>query len=149
MRNKILGVALCTAGMLAVSSCGDYLETSSPSTVTAELAVSSIDGCQTTLEGAYTNFHQVLRDQIFGNNLFYATDAAGSDIERHGGEQNTGRLQIETFYNGGDPSIISTFNVLQGLNNSDDATAYAKLYGIIPTMNILTDGITDAMLADP
>lgn len=149
MRNKILGVALCTAGMLAVSSCGDYLETSSPSTVTAELAVSSIDGCQTTLEGAYTNFHQVLRDQIFGNNLFYATDAAGSDIERHGGEQNTGRLQIETFYNGGDPSIISTFNVLQGLNNSDDATAYAKLYGIIPTMNTLTDGITDAMLADP
>lgn len=149
MRNKILGVALCTAGMLTVSSCSDYLETSSPSTVTASLAVSSIDGCQTTLDGAYTNFHAVLRDQIFGNNLFYATDAAGSDIERHGGEQNTGRLQIETFYNGAKPEVISSFTVLSALNNSDDKTAYALLYGIIPTMNLLTDGITPEMIANP
>lgn len=94
MRNKILGIALCTAGMLTISSCSDYLETDSPSTVTASLAVSSIDGCQTTLDGAYNNFHVALRDQIFGNNLFYTMDAAGSDIERHGGEQNVGRLKM-------------------------------------------------------
>ena len=149
MKNKILGIALCTAGMLTMSSCSDYLETSSPSTVTASLAVSSVDGCQTTLDGAYNNFHVALRDQIFGNNLFYTMDAAGSDIERHGGEQAVGRLKLETFYNGGAQDIISTFTILGDIGTSDDKTAYALLYGIIPTMNLLTDGITEEMLADP
>ena len=132
-----------------MSSCSDYLETSSPSTVTASLAVSSVDGCQTTLDGAYNNFHVALRDQIFGNNLFYTMDAAGSDIERHGGEQAVGRLKLETFYNGGAQDIISTFTILGDIGTSDDKTAYALLYGIIPTMNLLTDGITEEMLADP
>lgn len=149
MRNKILGIALCTAGMLTISSCSDYLETDSPSTVTASLAVSSIDGCQTTLDGAYNNFHVALRDQIFGNNLFYTMDAAGSDIERHGGEQNVGRLKMETFYNGGAQDVISTFSILSDIGTSDDKTAYALLYGIIPTMNLLTDGITEEMIEDP
>lgn len=148
MKNKILGIALCTAGIFAVSSCGDYLETNSPSTVTASLATSSIDGCQTTLDGAYTNFHVALRDQVFGNNLFYTMDAAGSDIERHGGEQHVGRLKLETFYNGGAQDIVSTFTILSDIGTSDDKTAYALLYGIIPTMNLLTDGITQEMLED-
>ena len=147
MRKKILGIALCTAGMLAVSSCSDYLETSSPSTVTASLAVSSVDGCQTTLDGAYTNFHIALRDQVFGNNLFYTMDAAGSDIERHGGERNTGRLKMETFYNGGASDVISTFTILGDIGTSDDKTAFALLYGIIPTMNLLTDGISQEMMS--
>ena len=64
MRNKILGIALCTTAVLSLNSCGDYLETNSPSTVTAQLATSSIDGCQTTMEGAYENFHKALRDQV-------------------------------------------------------------------------------------
>ena len=149
MRNKIVGIALCTAGMLTVSSCSDYLETSSPSTVTASLATSSIDGCQTTLDGAYNNLHLVMRDQTFSNGLFYAIDAAGSDIERHGGEQAVGRLKVETFYNGGASDIVSTFTVLGDLGTADDKTAYAQLYGIIPTMNLLTDGITQEMLDDP
>ena len=132
-----------------MSSCGDYLETSSPSTVSASLATSSIDGCQTTLDGAYNSLHLVMRDQTFGNGLFYAMDAAGSDIERHGGEQNVGRLKVETFYNGASQDIISTFTVLGDLGTSDDKTAYAQLYSIIPTMNLLTDGITEEMLNDP
>ena len=49
MKNKILGIALCTAGIFAVSSCGDYLETNSPSTVTASLATSSIDDIQISM----------------------------------------------------------------------------------------------------
>ena len=149
MRNKILGIALCTAGMLTVSSCSDYLETSSPSTVTASLAVSSVDGCQTTLDGAYNSLHEVMRDQIFSNGLFYAIDAAGSDIERHGGEQAVGRLKVETFYNGASSEVLPSFTVLGDLGTSDDKTAYAQLYSIIPTMNLLTepDGIAMGMLA--
>jgi hypothetical protein len=129
-----------------MNSCSDYLETDSPSTVTAQLATSSLDGCQTTLDGAYADFHVALRDQVFGNGLFYALDAAGSDIERHGGEQHTGRLKAETFYNGGDQAIVSTFTVQQELGTADGKTAFALLYGIIPTMNMLTDGITPEML---
>ena len=149
MRNKILGIALCTVGLLTVSSCGDYLETSSPSTVSASLATSSIDGCQTTLDGAYNSLHLAMRDQIFANGLFYAMDAAGSDIERHGGEQNTGRLKVETFYNGASQDVISTFTVLSDLGTADDKTAFHLLYAIIPTMNLLTDGITQEMIDDP
>ena len=148
MRNKILGIALCTTAVLSLNSCGDYLETNSPSTVTAQLATSSIDGCQTTMDGAYESFHKALRDQVFGNGLFYTLDAAGSDIERHGGEQNTGRLKAETFYNGGAPEVVSTFTVLQDLGTADNNTAFALLYAIIPTMNVLTDGITDEMMQD-
>ena len=148
MRNKILGIALCTAGMIAVSSCSDYLETNSPSTITSEVAAASLSGCQTTLDGAYTNFHAVLRDQIFANGLFYALDAAGSDIERHGGEQNVGRLRAETFYNGGNSEILSNFSVETDLGTADAKTAYSLLYRIISTMNVLINGITEDKLAD-
>lgn len=145
MSNKILGIALFSAGLLSLSSCSDYLETSSPSTVTAAQATSSIDGCQTTLDGAYNNWHLVMRDQIFSNGLFYAIDAAGSDIERHGGERAVGRLKVETMYNGGADDVLTTFTVLSDLGTSDDKTAYAQLYAIIPTMNLLTDGISEEM----
>ena len=148
MRNKILSIALCTAGMIAVSSCSDYLETSSPSTITSEVAAASLSGCQTTLDGAYTNFHAVLRDQIFANGLFYTLDAAGSDIERHGGEQNVGRLRAETFYNGGNSEILSNFSVETDLGTSDAKTAYSLLYRIISTMNVLINGITEDKMAD-
>lgn len=131
-----------------MSSCGDYLETSSPSTITADLATSSIDGCQTTLDGAYNDFHIALRDQIFANGLFYALDAAGSDIERHGGEQNIGRLAAETFYNGANPDVISSFTVKTDLNTADDKTAFYLLYKLITTTNVLTDGITEEMMND-
>ena len=144
----ILDVALFIIAVLSLNSCGNYLETSSPSTVTAQLVTSSVDGCKTTMEGAYASFHQVLRDQVFGNGLFYVMDAAGSDIERHGGERHTGRLKAETFYNGGASDIISTFTVLQDLGTADNKTAFALLYAIIPTMNVLTDGITSEMMAD-
>lgn len=148
MRNKILGIALCSAGLLAVSSCSDYLETSSPSTITSDVAAASLSGCQTTLDGAYTNFHVVLRDQIFANGLFYTLDAAGSDIERHGGEQNVGRLLAETFYNGGNSDILSRFTVETDLGTADAKTAFSLLYRIISTMNTLIDGITEDKLAD-
>ena len=148
MNKKIFGVALCTIGLMAMSSCSDYLETSSPSTITAQMATSSLDGCQTTLDGTYTQFHVTLRDQIFANGLFYALDAAGSDIERHGGEQNVGRLKAETFYNGGANDVISTFSVKTDLNTADENTAFKQLYGIITTINMLTDGIDEAKMND-
>lgn len=148
MKNKILGVALCTAGLLAMASCSDYLETSSPSTVTSDLAVGSLEGCKNSIAGAYTSFHVALRDQIFANGLFYAMDAAGSDIERHGGEQATGRLKAETFYNGGTASVVSSFTLETDLSIADNKAAYTLLYGIISQMNLLTDGITSEMLND-
>ncbi len=148
MRNIITGIVICSALLFAMSSCNDYLETSSPSTVTASLATSSVDGCQSTMSGAYTQFHGVLRDQIFGNGLFYALDAAGSDIERHGGEQNSGRLKAETFYNGGNPDVVSTFTVLNDLGTPDSKTAFALLYAIIQKMNNLTYSISEEEMND-
>ena len=69
MRNKILTVALCSASMLAVTSCSDYLETGSPSTVTAKDVMSSVDNCRSAMDGTYTSLHNVLLNQVYGAGL--------------------------------------------------------------------------------
>lgn len=41
MKNRFLYIALYAAGMLGATSCSDYLETKSPSTVDADFVFSS------------------------------------------------------------------------------------------------------------
>ena len=150
MRKILLRIALCATTVLSMNSCDYFYDNSTPSIDTSPStpATLSLDDCQSTMNEAYQRFHEVLRDQIFGNGLFYTLDAAGSDIERHGGEQNPGRLKAETFYNGGNSDVVSTFSVLQDLGTADNKTAFALLYNIIQMTNILTDGITPEMMTD-
>ncbi len=145
MKNKILGIAFCSVGLLATTSCGDYLETSSPSTTTSSVVSSSADNCQSTLNGAYIDLHDVMLAQVYGAGLFYALDVAGSDIERHPGENVPLRWQPETFYNGGNASVLAAYNPIS-YGKESPSSAYAMLMSIIQTANTLIDGISEAQL---
>ena len=50
MKNKFLYIALYAAGMLGATSCSDYLETKSPSTVDADFVFSSTATAKAALE---------------------------------------------------------------------------------------------------
>ena len=53
MKNRYLYIALCAAGLLSgATSCNDYLETSSPSTVDKEFVFSTTTTKWAALEGA-------------------------------------------------------------------------------------------------
>lgn len=142
MKHKILNIALTGCALVALSSCSDYLETSSPSTVTEDLATASVDGCQSVIDGTYTSFHDVLVAQIFGNGMFYAGDVAGSDIERHGGERAANRIPYETFYYGGDDDVLASYNPATEFKEAPD-NAYAMLYAIISSTNAVINGVTE------
>ena len=80
---KILFSTLCVAGALTATSCSDFLETESPSVVDADFVFSNTTTGRAALEGAYEDWRDCGQNYVFGDGLFYATDVAGSDIERH------------------------------------------------------------------
>ena len=110
MKKNILNIVLAGCALVVTTSCSDYLETSSPSTITENSATTSVAGCRSVIDGTYTNFHDVLVSHLFGNGMFYAGDMAGSDIERHGGERAANRIPYETFYFGGDADTRANYN---------------------------------------
>ena len=84
MKRTIVYAAIYAAGMLTVaSSCSDFLETDSPSKVDAAFVFSTSETARAALEGAYAAWIDVAQNRVFGDGLFYASDVAGSDIERH------------------------------------------------------------------
>ena len=81
MKNRYLYIALCAAGLLSgATSCNDYLETSSPSTVDKEFVFSTTTTKWAALEGAKKSMMNAYTLQVFGSGLYYAADIAGSDI---------------------------------------------------------------------
>ena len=77
MKNKFLYIALYAAGILGATSCSDYLETKSPSTVDADFVFSSTATAKAALEGAKAAMHGAYSSHIFGDGLYYAADIAG------------------------------------------------------------------------
>ena len=101
---KVIYSTLCAAAMLAVTaSCSDFLETSSPSKTDAAFVFSTSETARAALEGAYANWMDAAQNKVFGDGLFYASDVAGSDIERHPEkfEAQPGRHYPECFYQNG------------------------------------------------
>ena len=84
MKNRYLYIALCAAGILSgATSCNDFLETSSPSTVDKGFVFSTTTTKWAALEGAKKSMMNAYTLQVFGSGLYYAADIAGSDIMRH------------------------------------------------------------------
>ena len=146
MKNNFLYIFMAGCALIATTSCSDYLETSSPSTITESSATTSVAGCRSVMDGAYTNFHNVLVSHLFGNGMFYAGDAAGSDIERHGGERAANRIPYETFYFGGDADTRSNYNSATEFKEAPD-DAFAQLYAIISSTNAVINGVTEEQKA--
>ena len=72
MKNKILYLAFCAAGLLTTTSCEDYLETSSKSNADANFVFSNMTTARAAMDGAYAEWHGAISSHIFGDGLFYA-----------------------------------------------------------------------------
>lgn len=150
MKNKILYLAFCAAGLLATTSCDDYLETSSKSNADANFVFSNMTTARAAMDGAYAEWHGAISSHIFGDGLFYAFDIAGSDIMRHP-EKYEGQLPRhvpETFYSNGE--LASTYNAVQ-YGKEAPSNAYSVLFSVIGKANAIasaiesTDGYADMM----
>lgn len=139
MTNKYLYIALCAAGVLAgASSCNDYLDTSSPSTVDANFVFSNMTTAQAAMDGAYEEFRSFLNSDVFGDGIFYSNDVAGSDIERHpeAFSNQPGRHYPESFYQNG--TYTGQYNLLSYLKEDG---VYADAYTVISKANAVIYGI--------
>lgn len=137
MKNKILYIALYAAGMLGATSCSDYLETKSPSTVDADFVFSSTATAKAALEGAKTAMHGAYSSHIFGDGLYYAADIAGSDIMRHpeGYAKQPGRHPAEAFYRNG--TETGAYALTSYMKEGTDGT-YGYLFSVIGKCNAIT-----------
>lgn len=140
---KILYSVFCVAGLLAATSCEDYLEVSSPSEVDADFVFSNTRTARAALDGAYEAWRDVAQNAVFGDGFFYAADVAGSDIERHPEmfSNQPGRHYPETFYQNG------TYAGQYGLTSylKDDGTAfYNRLYSLISKANAVITNMENA-----
>lgn len=139
-------VALCAG--LALVSCDDFLNTSSPSVVDRDFVFSNPVTARAALVGAYEEWRSTAQNTFFGDGLFYASDAAGSDIERHPEKfaNQTGRHYPEGFYQNG--TYASQYTLLAYMKDPGD---YANLYNVIGKANVLitavqgTDGFNEMM----
>ena len=74
---KILYITMFAAGMFSMTSCNDYLETSSPSTVDANFVFSNMVTAHAAMDGGYEAWRDILQNGVFGDGLWYAADVAG------------------------------------------------------------------------
>lgn len=137
MKNRFLYIALYAAGMLGATSCSDYLETKSPSTVDADFVFSSTATAKAALEGAKAAMHGAYSSHIFGDGLYYAADIAGSDIMRHpeAYAKQPGRHPTEAFYRNG--TETGTYGLTSYMKEGTDGS-YGYLFSVIGKCNAIT-----------
>ena len=137
MKNRFLYIALYAAGILGATSCSDYLETKSPSTVDADFVFSSTATAKAALEGAKAAMHGAYSSHIFGDGLYYAADIAGSDIMRHpeGYAKQPGRHPAEAFYRNG--TETGTYGLTSYMKEGTDGS-YGYLFSVIGKCNAIT-----------
>lgn len=137
MKNRFLYIALYAAGMLGATSCSDYLETKSPSTVDADFVFSSTATAKAALEGAKAAMHGAYSSHIFGDGLYYAADIAGSDIMRHpeAYAKQPGRHPAEAFYRNG--TETGAYGLTSYMKEGTDGT-YGYLFSVIGKCNAIT-----------
>ena len=140
MKNIIYSV-LCVAGLFAVTSCNDFLDTDSPSVVDGNLVFSNIETARAAMDGAYEAWRDCAQNAIFGDGLYYAADVTGSDIERHPEpfSNQPGRHYPETLYQNG--SYISSYGLLSYMKETGD---YAKLYSTVARANAIINAMKGA-----
>ena len=137
MKNRFLYIALYAAGILGATSCSDYLETKSTSTVDADFVFSSTATAKAALEGAKAAMHGAYSSHIFGDGLYYAADIAGSDIMRHpeGYAKQPGRHPAEAFYRNG--TETGAYGLTSYMKEGTDGS-YGYLFSVIGKCNAIT-----------
>ncbi len=140
MKNKILSIALCAAGALGLTACGDYLDTKSYSEANGDFVFSNMTTARAAMDGAYSEWHGAISSRIFGDGLFYALDIAGSDIMRHpeGYAAQPARHIPEAFYING--TEAAAYNPVT-YGGEAPSNAYSVLFAVIGKCNAITSAI--------
>lgn len=138
---KIFNIALCTASVLTMAACNDFLETSSPSVVDSDFVFSNTVTARAALDGAYEQWRDCAQNCVFGDGLFYAADVAGSDIERHPEpfSNQLGRHYPECFYQNG--NYAGSYGLTSYLKEDG---IYANLYSVISKANAVITSMENA-----
>lgn len=138
---KIIYSTLCVVGLLAATSCSDFLDTKSPSVVDAEFVFSNIETARAAMDGAYEQWRKCCQDNIFGDGLYYGADVTGSDIERHpeAFSNQPGRHYPECLYQNG--MYANSYGLLSYLKEND---AYANLFSAIGKANAIINAMQNA-----
>ena len=132
---KKLYTALYGLAILGIcTSCGDYLETDSASTVDGNFVMSSQTNIRLAMNGAYETWRDCAQNKVFGDGLWYAADIPGSDITRHpeAFSNQPGRHWAECMYQNG--TYANQYGLLSYLKEDD---AYASLYRVIAVANAI------------
>lgn len=126
------------AGLLLASCSNDFLNTSSPSVVDRNFVFSNTTTARAALVGAYEQWRSTAQNTFFGDGLFYAADAAGSDIERHPEKfaNQLGRHYPEGLYQNG--TYANQYALLSYMKDPGD---YANLYSVIGKANAVINAI--------
>ena len=140
MKNKILSLALCAMGMGALTSCSDYLETSSLSNADGDFVFSNMTTARAAMDGAYGEWHGAISSHIFGDGLYYAFDIAGSDIMRHPEKYTNQPLRHipEAFYVNG--TECASYDAV-GYGKEAPNNAYSVLFAVLGKANAITSAI--------
>lgn len=132
MKKKIYS-ALYALAILGIStSCGDFLETKSASTVDGDFVMSSQQNVRLAMNGAYETWRDCAQNKVFGDGLWYAADIPGSDITRHpeAFSNQPGRHWAECMYQNG--TYAGQYGLLSYLKEDD---IFASLYKVIALSN--------------
>ena len=140
MKNKILAIALCAMGIGALTSCSDYLETSSKSNADGDFVFSNMTTARAAMDGAYSEWHGAISSQIFGDGLYYALDVAGSDIMRHPEKYTAQPLRHtpECFYVNG--TAAADYDAV-GYGKEAPNSPYSVLFAVIGKANAVASAI--------
>jgi hypothetical protein len=144
---KILLYSIVLAGsVITTTSCNDYLDTSSPSVVDAEFVFSNVETAQAAMQGAYETWRGANNSYAFGDGLFYATDMAGSDIERHPEKfaNQPGRHYVECLYQNG--TYAGNYGLLsyQAEATLKSSNLYTEMYSVITKCNAIINAMKEA-----
>ena len=140
MKNKILSFALCAMGVAALTSCSDFLETSSKSNADGDFVFSNMTTARAAMDGAYSEWHGAVSSQIFGDGLYYALDVAGSDIMRHPEKYTAQPLRHipESFYENG--TAAGSYDPV-GYGKEAPNSPYSVLFAVIGKANAVASAI--------
>ncbi len=142
MKTKILSFAILAAGAFALTSCEDFLETSSKSKPDGDFVFSNMTTARAAMDGAYSEWHGAISSQIFGDGLYYALDMAGSDIMRHPEKYENQPLRHipESFYTNG--TAAANYDPV-GYGKEAPNSPYSVLFSVIGKANAVTSAIEE------
>ncbi len=139
-RKKIYSIVCVAAGLLTATSCGDFLETSSPSVVDGDFIFSNSGLTRSAMDGAYEAWRSFASNVAFGDGQFYGSEVTGSDIERHPEPfaNQTYRHNPECFYQNGD--FTSKYAIV---NNDNSEARWSSAYDAIGRVNAVITAIQE------